>query len=143
MKRYSIALVLLTLFLSMLACGVGGPVTRRNNDIRRAALAHELTTRGPVDEVMIAFGLNEVRDNLGFENGNTVWLNQFAEGDYFRNRDPGQTYLFLHDLDYADGIASIVVDRGDTAGIQSRTLTLRWEDTTWEVVSDDPLEPSP
>ena len=143
MKRYPIALLLLTLLLSTLACGVGGPVTRRNSDVRRAALAYELSTRGTVDEVLVAFGMTEVRDNLGFEDGNTVWLNRFAEGDYFRKRDTNQTYLFLHDLNYDDGAASIVVDRGDAeGGIASRTLVLRLERGTWAVVSDDTLEPS-
>jgi hypothetical protein len=143
MKRYPIALILLTLLLSTLACGVGGPVTRRNSDVRRTALAYELSTRGTVDEVLVAFGMNEVRDNLGFEDGNTVWLNRFAEADYFRKRDPTQSYLFLHDLSYDDGAASIVVDRGDAeGGIASRTFVLRLEGGTWAVVSDDTLEPS-
>jgi hypothetical protein len=142
MKRYPINLVLLTLLLTTLACGVGGPVTWRNNEIRRAALAYELSTRGTVDEVLVAFGLTEVRDNLGFEDGNTVWLNQFAERDYFRKRDPDKAYLFLYDLDYADGTASILIDRGDVSGVESRLLTLRREGDTWEVVSDEPLESS-
>ena len=37
MTRYPITLVLLTLLLATLACGVGGPITRRNGDIRRVA----------------------------------------------------------------------------------------------------------
>jgi hypothetical protein len=143
MKRYQIALVLSALILTTLACGVGGPVTRRNSDVRRAALAYELSTRGTVDEVLVAFGMTEVRDNLGFEDGNTVWLNRFAEGDYFRKRDPNQSYLFLHDLDYDDGAASIAVDRGDASGgVASHTLILQREEDTWVVVSDDALEPS-
>ena len=143
MKHNPIALILLTLLLTTLACGVGGPVTRRNSDVRRTALAYELSTRGTVDEVLVAFGMTEVRDNLGFEDGNTIWLNRFAEGDYFRKRDPTQTYLFLHDLNYDDGAASIVVDRGDAeGGIASRTFVLRREGGTWAVVSDDALEPS-
>ena len=143
MKRNPIALVLLALLLTTLACGVGGPVTRRNSDVRRAALAYELSARGTVDEVLVAFGMTEVRDNLGFEDGNTVWLNRLAESDYFRKRDTDQTYLFLHDLSFDDGAASIAIDRGDAeGGIVSRTLVLRREGDTWAVVSDDALEPS-
>jgi hypothetical protein len=141
MKRNPIALVLLALLLATLACGVGGPATRRNNDVRRAALAYELAARGGVDEVLVAFGLTEVRDNLGFPDGNTVWLNQFAEREYFRSRDQSQSYLFLHDLTYEGEAASIVVDRGDANGVQSRTLVLRREGGDWEVVSDELLEP--
>jgi hypothetical protein len=139
-KRNPILLAFLMLLLSTLACGTGGLVTRRNNELRRAALAYELSTRGPVDEVMVAFGLTEVRDNLGFEGGNTVWLNQFAQAEYFRKRDANQSYLFLHDLDYEGRTATIVIDRGDANGIQYRRLTLRREGTAWEVVSDEPLE---
>jgi len=145
MKRNSTILVVVILLLATLACGVGGPVTRRNNEIRRAALAYELSTRGGVDEVLVAFGLTEVRDNLGFEGGNTVWLNQFAEREYFRTRDPDQTYLFLHDLDYQAGAATILVERGAPDGAETHRLTLQREGETWAVVSDESLEavPSP
>ncbi len=138
MKRYPTLLVVVTLLLTALACGTGGPVTRRNNEIRRAALDYELSTRGPVDEVMVAFGLTEVRDNLGFEDGNTVWLNQFAEGEYFRKRDTGKTYLYMYDLNYDDGAASILIARGDTDGVTTRVLSLRREGDAWVVVSDEP-----
>ncbi len=137
MKRYPIILVLLILLLSTLACGIGGPITRRNNDVRRAALAYELSTRGPVDEVLVAFGLTEVRDNLGFTGGNTVWLNWTAEAEYFRQRDPSKSYLFLHDLNYDQDVASILVDRGDKREVQYRKLALRREGATWQVVSDE------
>jgi hypothetical protein len=142
MKLYPIVPVLLILLLTTLACGVGGPVTRRNNEIRQAALAYELSTRGTAGEVMVAFGLTEVHDNLGFEDGNTVWLNPLAERDYFRKRDPDKAYLFLYDLNYADGSASILIDRGNASGVESRLLTLRREGDIWEVVSDDAWEPS-
>ena len=140
MKRRRILLILLAFLLSAMACGTGGPITRRNNEIRRAALAYELSARGPVDEVLVAFGLTEVRANLGFEDGNTVWLNPLAEAEYFRRRDTSQTYLFLHDLNYGDGTASIVVDRAGAAGLQSHALSLERESNAWRVVSDDALE---
>lgn len=143
MKHKPIILVVLILLLSTLACGIGGPVTRRNNEVRRAALAYELSTRGPVDEVLVAFGLTEVRDNLGFEGGNTIWLNRFAEAEYFRQRDTSRSYLFLHDLNYDGDAASILIDRGDASGAQYRKFTLRREGGDWEVVSDEAVEASP
>jgi hypothetical protein len=138
MIRTRIALVLLSLLTSTVACGTGGPVARRSNEIRRAALNYELSSRGTVDEVLIAFGLTEVRANLGFEGGKTVWLNRFAEAEYFRRRPDNQTYIFLHGLSYEDGTASILIDRGDAAGVQSFSLTLRRDGGTWQVVSDEP-----
>ncbi len=142
MRRSALTLVVVTLLLTTLACGTGGSATRRNNDIRRAALAYELSTRGTADEVLVAFGLTEVRDNLGFKDGNTVWLNRFAEGEYFRKREPSQTYLYLYDLNYDDGAASILIDRGDADGITTRVLSLRQAGEAWEVASDEPLDPS-
>jgi hypothetical protein len=144
-KRYFLILALLLIPFSTLACGIGGPISGRNNDIRRAALAYELATRGPVDEVLVAFDFTEVRDNLGFKGGNTVWLNWAAEGEYFRQRDATKSYLFLHDLNRDDGNASILADRGDSGGVQHRKLSLREEGGIWAVVSDesaaDPASP--
>ncbi len=137
MKRYFALLTLLVIPLSTLACGIGGPISGRNNDIRRAALAYELATRGPVDEVLVAFDFTEVRDNLGFKGGNTVWLNWAAEGEYFRQRDTTKSYLFLHDLNRDDGNASILADRGDSGGVQHFKLSLREEGDAWAVVSDE------
>ncbi len=142
MRRNSIFLALLTLLASALACGTGGPVAWRNNAIRSAALAYELSTRGPVDEVLVAYGLTEVRANLGFEGGNTVWLNRFAVDEYFRTRDADQTYLYLRDVEYEDGTASLIVDRGGPDGVESHQLSLRRDDGDWKVVSDELLESS-
>ncbi len=145
MKRYAIGLALSAILFSTLACGIGGPISGRNNDIRRAALAYELATRGSVDEVLVAFDFTEVRDNLGFKGGNTVWLNWAAEGEYFRQRDATKSYLFLHDLNRDSGSASILVDRGDSGGVQHHKLSLREEAGVWAVVSDeaaaDPVSP--
>ena len=138
MKRYLILIPALMAVFSTLACGIGGPNSARNDDIRRAALAYELATRGPVDEVLVAFDFTEVRGNLGFKGGNTVWLNWAAEGEYFRQRDTTKSYLFLHDLNRDDGGASILADRGNSGGVQHRKLSLREEGGVWAVVSDEP-----
>jgi len=143
MKRYSTVLVGVILLLATLACGTGGSATRRNNDIRRVALAYELSTRGAADELLVAFGLTEVRDNLGFEDGNTVWLNRFAKGEYFRKRDTSQTYLYLYDLNYEDGAASLSVDRGENDDVTTRVLSLREAGGAWEVIFDEPVDPGP
>ncbi len=137
-KRYFVLLALLVIPLSTLACGIGGPIGSRNDDIRRAALAYELATRGPVDELLVAFDFTEVRSNLGFKGGNTVWLNWTAEGEYFRQRDATKSYLFLHDLNRDDGSASILTDRGNGGEVQHRKLSLREEGGAWTVVSDEP-----
>ena len=137
MKRYAIGLALSVILFSTLACGIGGPISGRNNDIRRAALAYELATRGPVDEVLVAFDFTEVRDNLGFKGGNTVWLNWAAEGEYFRQRDATKSYLFLHDLSREDGNASILADRGDGGGVQHFKISLREEGGVWAVVAEE------
>jgi hypothetical protein len=142
MKRKSILLVVSMLLLSALACGTGGALTRRNNQVRRSALAYELSTHGPVDEVLVSYGLTEVRDNLGFEGGNTVWLNRFAVNEYLRTRDKDESYLFLHDPEYTDETASMVIDRGEANGLQSYQLTLRRAAGTWEVSSEQEVESS-
>jgi hypothetical protein len=136
-KRYLILIPALVLILSTLACGIGGLISARNNDIRRAVLAYELATRGPVDEVLVAFDSTDVRDNLGFKGGNTVWLNWTAEGEYFRQRDATKSYLFLHDLNHDGDNASILIDRGDSGGVQHYKLSLREEGGVWTVVSDE------
>ena len=138
MRRYIILIPALLAVFSTLACGIGGPISGRNDDIRRAALAYELATRGPVDEVLVAFDFTEVRSNLGFKGGNTVWLNWAAEGEYFRQRDATKSYLFLHDLNRDDSSASILADRGNSGGFQRRKLSLGEEGGVWAVVSDEP-----
>ena len=125
MKTKPLVAVLSLLLLSGIGCGVGGPVTHRNNDIRRAALDYEMATRGGADEVLVAFGYLEVRDNLGFQGGNTVWLNPVAQAEYFRDRDEGRSYIFLRGLAGDNGVASITVDRADAEGVESWQLSLR------------------
>jgi hypothetical protein len=136
--RHAVYLVLGGLLVSTLACAVAGPASGQDNAVRRAALAHELAQRGPVDEVLVAFGLLDVRDNLGFKGGNTVWLNPVAQGEYFRQRDAGRTYLFLYNLSYENDRAYIDSDRGGPSGVQTHRLTLRAGNTgDWQVIGDD------
>ena len=134
--RPAVYLVLGALLVSTLSCAVTGPASRQDNAVRRAALAYELARRGPVDEVLVAFGLLDVRDNLGFQGGNTVWLNPVAQGEYFRQRDASRSYLFLHDLTYQDNMASIEIDRGGPGGVQTRRLVLSTGANGWQVLAD-------
>ena len=134
----AIVLALSLLFLGGVACGVGGTAAHRRNDVRRTALAHEVATRGPADELLVAFSFTEVRDNLGFEGGNTVWLNPVARGEYARHRDVDKSYIFLHPPSEDGSSVSIVVDRGDASGVQSRQLTLERKEGNWVVVSEQP-----
>jgi hypothetical protein len=134
-------LALLLLVVSSLACGTGGMTTHRNNDVRRAVVAYELTQRGAADELLVSFGFAEVRANLGFVDGNTVWLQPVAEQEYWEYRDPDWSYIFLHRPEVADDTVSVIVDRGDGAIEQSHRLTLRKEDGIWQVEEDVPLTP--
>jgi hypothetical protein len=134
-----ILLVVLLLLVGGVACGVGGTVAHRHNDIRRVALAHEVAARGAANELLVAFSFVQVRDNLGFEGGNTVWLNPVARGEYSRHRDVDKSYIFLHPPSEDEGIVSIVVDRGDASGVQSRQLTLERKEGAWVVVSEQPV----
>ena len=134
-----ILLVVLLLLVGGVACGVGGTVAHRHNDIRRVALAYDVAARGAADELLVAFSFVQVRDNLGFEGGNTVWLNPVARGEYSRHRDVGKSYIFLHPPSEDEGIVFIVVDRGDASGVQSRQLTLERKEGTWVVVSEQPV----
>ena len=120
-------LVLLALVSSSCSFGFNPALIRRNNDVRRAALAHEVQMRGSADEVLVDFGYLEWRDNLGFVDGDTVWLNPAARDEYFAVRDP---------LDLDDAI-SIVVERGGAAGAQSHQLTLRQTGGAWQMVADE------
>jgi len=134
-----ILLVVLLLLVGGVACGVGGTAAHRKNGIRRAALAYEVAARGAADELLVAFSFMEVRDNLGFEGGNTVWLNPVARGEYSRHRDVDKSYIFLHPPSEEGRSVSIVVDRGDASGVQSRQLTLERKEGTWVVVSEQPV----
>jgi hypothetical protein len=138
-RRLLLFLAAAVLLLSSLGCGLGGLNSWLNNDVRRAALDYELQTRGPTGEVMVAFGLTEVRDNLGFLDGNTVWLNPIAEGEYFRDRDAGLDYVFLHHLSRDGDTASIVVDREEGGTVRSFQLQLEQQNGVWQVTGETPL----
>lgn len=136
--RRAACLALAGLLVSTLSCAVAAPASPQDNAVRRAALAYELAQRGPVDEVLVAFGLLDVRDNLGFQGGNTVWLNPVAQGEYFRQRDASRTYLYLYNLGYDNDGAHIDVDRGGPSGLQTRRLTLRAGGSGgWQVIADE------
>jgi hypothetical protein len=135
-----LCLVLLLFILVSASCSFGfdPAFIRRNNAVRRAALAYEVQVRGSADELLVDFGYLEWRDNLGFADGNTVWLNPAARDEYFALRDAQRSYIYLHDPLDVDGGVSIRVERGGPAGVQSHQLTLRYEGGIWRVVADQP-----
>jgi len=135
-------LALAVLALAGLACnlvGFGDATNQRNNAIRRAALAYELSVRGPADEVLVDFGFLEWRDNLGFSGGRTVWLNPVARDEFLAQHDPRRTYIYLHyPVDAADSVI-IEVERGGPDGRTTRRLVLRPTADGWVVTGDDAL----
>ncbi|PWH20719.1 MAG: hypothetical protein DDG58_01345 [Ardenticatenia bacterium] len=136
-----IGLLIVLVFGSSAAClsgGLGDAENRRNNALRRAALAYELRTRGAADEVLVDFGHLEWRDNLGFE-GRTVWLNPFAREEYLTLRDPHRSYIYLHLPRQEDGDFTIEVERGGPSGSLRHRLRLRLQGASWVVVQDEAI----
>lgn len=119
----------------------GGDAARLKNAVRRAVVAYELQTRGPVDELMVYYSLtNDARDDLGFEYGNTVWLRDaYHAKDYIENRDYSLSYVIIQEIGFAsDREAAVTVIRGDSGGYVTRQLTLEArEDGAWAVVADE------
>jgi len=118
--------------------GLGDAENRRNNALRRAALAYELRTRGGADEVLVDFGHLEWRDNLGFD-GRTVWLNPFARDEYLALRDPRHSYIYLHFPQQMEGDFVMEVERGDPSGTFKHRLKLRLQDGSWVVIEDEAI----
>ena len=134
-------LPIVLILVSSAACvsgGLGDAENRRNNALRRAALAYELHTRGDADEVLVDFDHLEWRDNLGFD-GRTVWLNPFAREEYLTLRDPQRSYIYLHFPQQEDGDFTIEVERGGPSGSLRHRLRLRLQGTDWVVVQDEAI----
>jgi predicted small secreted protein len=142
-RRARLLLVALMLAaLVTLACnivGLGNAINQRDNAVRRAALTYELQTRGSADELLVDFGFLEWRDNLGFTNGRTVWLNPVARDEFFAERDARRTYLYLRSPIEQDGDVLMEVERGGPDGVDEHRLTLQMENDTWQVTGDDEL----
>jgi hypothetical protein len=133
-------LVMALLALTTVACGavgLGGATNQRDNAVRRAALAYELQTRGPADEVLVDFGFLEWRDNLGFPDGRTVWLNPVAQSEFFAERDPRRSYIYLRAPVARGEDVLIQVERGGPDPGQARLLTLRLSGAAWQIVGDE------
>jgi hypothetical protein len=134
-------LLLTLLVLASTACdaNLGGATNQRYNAVRRAAVAYELRTRGPADELLVDFGFLEWRDNLGFTSGRTVWLNPIAPDEFFSQRDPGRSYIYLRTpTEHGDDVL-IEVERSGAQGVHTRQLTLRQSGGVWQVVADEAL----
>jgi hypothetical protein len=73
----------------------------------------------------------------------SVFERPYREGEYFRLRDPGRSYLFIQDVQY-DGQRSQATVRvvlyeggGEPA---SKDLTLYKKGSVWEVASEETVE---
>jgi hypothetical protein len=120
-----------------------------SDQVRRAVIAHELDEPGlHVDDIVIRLSPSEFRAD--FDHGSRmIWLvsnaleRQYREGEYFRLRDPGRSYLFVQDIRY-DGARRrakvktvLYAALGETL---TKELTLDKTSSGWEVVSERILE---
>ena len=133
-------LVLLLALAALASTGcdasLGGATNQRYNAVRRAAVAYELRTRGPADELLVDFGFLEWRDNLGFTSGRTVWLNPVARDEFFAGRDPDRSYIYLRSPAEQEGELLVEVERGGPVGVHAHQLTLKMQSSSWQVVAD-------
>lgn len=140
-RKQRAKLAVLFILPALLACGWGGTMGQRYHDIRRAAVAYELETRGSTNEVLAAFVITETRANLGFDAGNTVWLLPVAEQPYLQTRNPDQSYIYVQRPSAEeDGMYSVVVERNDRSGLRRYQLTLQTQDGHLVVVKDELLD---
>jgi hypothetical protein len=117
--------------------------------VRRAVVAYELDERGTsVDDLVVRLSPREFRADFG-HGARMVWLvstaleRQYREGEYFRHRDPGRSYLFIQDVRFDNQRTQAVVRvvRYEGSGEpRSRDLTLYKKDTVWEVTAETPIE---
>lgn len=117
--------------------------------IRRAVITHEVDVRGvQVDELIIRLSPGEFRADLGDES-RIVWLvspgyqRQYREGEFFKVRDPGRSYLFVQDITYGDSrrqaAVRIVLYLG-SGQLTTKEIALHKEGNSWQVSSEQVLE---
>lgn len=133
--RYRLVLLLASLLLLLLACGLLAPQYELNNQVRLVVYEYERAKRGPVDELVIAFNRNEPRLKFEGQNengGRTVWLYDLAAREYFAERSPESTFMYIQKIEYFDNYqrAIVTVYRGDGNGYVGRELTLQKEPQT-------------
>ena len=141
-----LAVAATSLLLGLPACA--GWSESESDAIRRVVIAYELDdTRTRVDDLVVRLSPREFRADLGHD-GRMVWLvsngleRKYREGEYFRLRDPGRSYLFVQDIQHdSSGSGAKVRLVLYLVGDQPLTynLTLRKAGIDWEVVSGTPV----
>ena len=141
-----LAVAATSLLLGLPACA--GWSESESDAIRRVVIAYELDdTRTRVDDLVVRLSPREFRADLGHD-GRMVWLvsngleRKYREGEYFRLRDPGRSYLFVQDIQHdSSGSGAKVRLVLYLVGDQPLTydLTLRKAGSDWEVVSGTPV----
>lgn len=145
--RYRLLLLLGGLLLTLLACGLFTPQYQLNNQVRLAVYNYERAQRGPVNELVIAFNRNEPRLKFEGQNengGRTVWLYDLAAREYFAERSPDSTFMYIQKIEYFDNYrrAIVTVYRGDGQGYIGRELTLQQDNPSdpWQIVAEQLLD---
>lgn len=137
--------ILILLILPMLACGYINPVYQANNEVRLAVYEYERETRGKVDDLVIDFQRNEPRIVFTGQNengGRTVWLFRIGAREFFAQRPPEKSYLYIQNIDYNDDntTATVTHFRGDGSSYQGRQLTLEKGVDRWQITQDIELD---
>lgn len=147
--RYRLFILLAGLLLTLLACGLFTPQYELNNQVRLTVYNYERTKRGPVDELVIAFNRNEPRLKFEGQNengGRTVWLYDLAAREYFAQRSPDSTFMYIQKIEYFDNYqqAIVTVYRGDGQVYTGRELTLQQDNPSdsWQVIAEQMLDNS-
>ncbi len=150
MRRGVLRLAGLAALVGVLAvCGCSSWWNFENDTVRRAVISHELDEQGvAVDDLVVRLSPSEFRAD--FDRGSRmVWLvsnaleRPYREGEYFRQRDPQRSYLFIQDVHYDSkhSQAMVRVELYDGSGEPAtKDLTLYRKDTTWEVASEATVE---
>jgi hypothetical protein len=150
MKRQTIhrGLVLLAVFGVVLGLvGCAGWWHSESNQIRRAVLDHEMERSGSqVDDVIVRLSPGEFRDDLG-HGSRMVWLvsnaleRPYREGEYFRLRDPGRSYIFLRDVrieESRDRAKVTLALYAPATGSVTKEVSVSRTATGWRVTSERP-----
>jgi hypothetical protein len=146
-SRFRLVGILLFLVLPALACGIINPRYQLNNEVRLAVYEYEREARGPVDDLVIDFERDEPRikfEGQSENGGRTVWLYRLGAKEFFAQRPPEDTYLYIQKIEYNNDRSSAAVNvfRGDGRGYEGRLLALiRDEGHHWSVINEVELEP--
>ncbi len=140
---------LAALFVVLAVSGCSSWWDSENDAVRRAVVSHELDEQGiAVDDLIVRLSPSEFRADFG-HGSRMVWLvsnaleRPYREGEYFSQRDPGRSYLFIQDVRYDSEHSQAMVRvelYGGSGDPVAKDLTLLRTGTRWEVASETPVE---